>query len=100
MICHHVGVIRFLLPFPVELVNSGPSAAPCQHTHTVGCSLGTGGSALYKMPHWDIRGGPVVKNPPSNAGDIDLIPRWGIKIPYAMRQLSLSATTTEPVWHH
>ena len=77
MICHHVGVIRFLLPFPVELVNSGPSAAPRQHTHRVGCSLGTGGSALYKMPHWDIPGGPVVKNPPSNAGDMGLIPGPG-----------------------
>ena len=26
-------------------------------------------------------GGPVVKNPPSNAGDMDLTPGWGIKIP-------------------
>ena len=28
-------------------------------------------------------GGPVVKNRPSNKGDSDLIPRWGIKIPHA-----------------
>ena len=25
----------------------------------------------------------MVKNPPSNKGDLDLIPGWGIKIPHA-----------------
>ena len=48
MICHYVGIIRFLLPFPVELVNSDPSAALCQHTHTGGCGLGTGGSVTVQ----------------------------------------------------
>ena len=44
----------------------------------------------------DFPGGPVVKNPPSNAGDVGLIPGWGTKIPHAMGQLSPHATTTEP----
>ena len=43
----------------------------------------------------DFFGGPVVKNPPSNAGDVGLIPGLGIKIPYAAGQLSSRATTTE-----
>ena len=29
-------------------------------------------------------GGPVIKNPPSNAGDTGLMPGWGTKIPYAV----------------
>ena len=33
------------------------------------------------MDHWDFPGGPVVKNPPSNAGDAGLIPCRGTKIP-------------------
>ena len=32
----------------------------------------------------NFSGGPVVKNPPSNAGDVGLIPGWGTKIPCAM----------------
>ena len=32
-------------------------------------------------------GGPVVKNPPSNAGDMSLIPGQGTKIPRAVEQL-------------
>ena len=27
--------------------------------------------------HWDFPGGPVVKNPPSNAGGPHSIPGWG-----------------------
>ena len=45
----------------------------------------------------DFPGGPVVKNPPSNAGDVGLIPGRGTKIPHAAGQLSLHATTTELV---
>ena len=45
---------------------------------------------------WDFPGGPVVKNPPSNAGDMGLIPGRGTKIPHATGQLSLHAATTEP----
>ena len=42
-------------------------------------------------------GGPVVKNPPSNAGDTGSIPGQGTEIPHAMGQLSPHATTTELV---
>ena len=31
----------------------------------------------------DFPDGPVVKNPPSNAGDTGLVPGWGMKIPQA-----------------
>ena len=44
----------------------------------------------------DLPGGPVVKNPPSNAGDVGSIPGQGTKIPHATGQLSPRATTTEP----
>ena len=44
----------------------------------------------------DFPGGPVVKNPPSNAGDVGLIPGGGTKIPHAAGQLSPQATITEP----
>ena len=44
--------------------------------------------------------GPVVKNPPSNAGDTGSnqgsIPGWGTKIPHAKEQLSPRATTRGP----
>ena len=42
-------------------------------------------------------GGPVVKNPPSNAGDAGLFPGRGTKIPHAVGQLSLRAP--EPKRH-
>ena len=45
----------------------------------------------------DFPGGPVVKNPPSNAGDVGSIPGWGTKIPHDAGQLSPCAATTEPV---
>ena len=48
----------------------------------------------------DFPGGPVVKNPPSNAGDIGSIPGWGTKIPHATGQLSPHTTTTEPTHHN
>ena len=48
----------------------------------------------------EFPGGPVVKNPPSNAGDVGSIPGGGTKIPHATGQLSLCATTTEPVRHN
>ena len=38
----------------------------------------------------------MVKNPPSNAGDVGSISGRGTKIPHAVGQLSLRATTTEP----
>ena len=56
--------------------------------------------------HWssnctrDFPGGPVVKNPPSNAGDAGSIPGQGTKMPHATGQLSPHATTTEPRHHN
>ena len=43
----------------------------------------------------DFPGGPVVKNPPCNAGDVGSIPGQGTKIPHTAEQLSLSATARE-----
>ena len=43
----------------------------------------------------DFPGGPVVKNLPSNAGDLGSIPGQGTKIPNAVRQLSPHSTTRE-----
>ena len=43
----------------------------------------------------DFPGGPVVKNPPSKAGDQGSIPGLGAKIPHASRQLSPHVTTNE-----
>ena len=40
--------------------------------------------------------GPVVKNLPSNAGKMGLIPCQGTKIPHAAGQLYLHATPPEP----
>ena len=45
----------------------------------------------------DFPGGPVVKNPPYNAGNSGSIPGRGTKIPHATGQLSLHTTTTELV---
>ena len=44
----------------------------------------------------DFPGGPVVKNPPSNAVNAGSILGRGTKIPHAMGQLSPHTTTTEP----
>ena len=40
----------------------------------------------------DFPGCPVVKNLPSNTGDLFLIPGWGTKIPHDSGQRSLLAT--------
>ena len=40
----------------------------------------------------DFPAGPVVKNPPSNAGHVGSIPGQGTKIPHATGQLSPQAT--------
>ena len=52
---------------------------------------------LRHIKEWlgDFPGGPVVKNPPSNAGDVGSIPGRGTKIPHATGHLSLGATTSE-----
>ena len=44
-------------------------------------------------------GGPVVKNPPCNVGDMGLIPGLGTKIAHAVEQLSPRATKRELVCH-
>ena len=49
-----------------------------------------------KSIYRDFPGGPVVKNPPSNAGDAGSIPGRGTKIPCAAGQLSPRAATTGP----
>ena len=43
----------------------------------------------------DFPGGPVVKNPPSNAGGAGSIPGQGTKIPHSVGQLNPRAKTTE-----
>ena len=50
---------------------------------------------IKKCMLWDFPGGPVVKNPPSNAGDAGSIPGRGTKIPHDTGQLSPRTTTTE-----
>ena len=47
----------------------------------------------------DVPGSPVVKNPPSSAGERGFDP-WSRKIPHAMEQLSPGTTTTEPMRHN
>ena len=46
-----------------------------------------------KSENRDFAGGPEVKNPPCNAGDVDLIPVQGTKIPHTEEQLSSRATS-------
>ena len=43
----------------------------------------------------NFSGGPVVKNPPANSGDTGSISGQRTKIPHAVEQVSLCATTTE-----
>lgn len=53
------------------------------------------------LPLKDTKGnfpdGPIVKNPPHNAGEVGLIPGRGINIPQAKEQLNPDATATESV---
>ena len=57
-------------------------------------TLGMGSHKLRTDP-WNnsfclaLPGGPVVENPPSNAGDTSLVPGQATKIPHATRQLAL-----------
>ena len=59
-----------------------------------------GGINVFKIAlNRDFPGGPVVKNPPSNEGDVGSIPGQGTKIPHAAGQLNPCTTTTEPAHH-
>ena len=49
---------------------------------------------------WDFPGGSVVKNLPSNAGDMGLIPGQRTKIPRAVEHLSSCAATKDPTRHN
>ena len=53
-------------------------------------------SSMKENQHQDFTGGPVVKNPPSNAGGGDSIPGLGTKIPHAKGQLSPCAPVRIP----
>ena len=48
----------------------------------------------------DVSGGPVVKNLPGGAGVMGSIPGRGTKIPHAVEQLSLPASTIERMCHN
>ena len=63
---------------------------------------------LTHVPLWgesekgsqDLPSGPVAKNLPCNAGNISSIPGQGTKIPHAVEQLILCATTAELSGHN
>ena len=71
--------------------NSGTIFSVCTQTHF---------SIIKKNIYMEFSGGPVVKNPPCNAGTVGWTPGWGIKIPHATRQLSPHTSTTEPSHHN
>ena len=49
-------------------------------------------SLIKKIQVQDFSGGPVLKNPPSNAGVASLIPHWVTKISHASGQLEKKPT--------
>ena len=51
--------------------------------------------ALVRSQTRDFPGGPVVANPPPSAGHRGLIPGVGTKLPHAVGQVHLCATTRE-----
>ena len=52
----------------------------------------------FKIPdNGNFPGGPVVNNPPCNAGDTGSVPGRGTKIPHATGQLRPQTAVTEPV---
>ena len=50
-----------------------------------GAVTGIPGNLGSNLKFRDFPGGPVVKNPPCNAGDEGSIPVWGTKTPRAMQ---------------
>ena len=66
----------------------------------MGCSKSSSKREVYcnislKKQERDLLAGPVVKNLPSSAGDMGLIPDWGTKIPHAVGQWGARTATTE-----
>ena len=49
---------------------------------------------------WDLPGGPVVENLPSDAGDACLILGWGIKNSHAMGLQSPHTSMKDPACHN
>ena len=62
--------------------------------------LGCPQTESFLKANVDFRGGPVVKNPPCNAGDMGSISGLGTKIPRATWQLSACATSTGSTLHN
>ena len=94
-------------PMPNILVyNSGQIAYIISLGWWCCCSVAKSCPALCKVPASKNTGlghpwGPVVKKPPSNAEDAGSIPGQGIKIPYAVEQLSPHALEpTHSNWAH
>ena len=53
---------------------------------------------MHKIVYYrNFPGGPVVRNPPCNAGDMGSIPGQRTEVPHAMGQLIPQVTTREPV---
>ena len=55
------------------------------------------GHVLKMVKKGDFPGGPVVMNPPCNAGDTGSPPGRGTKISHAAEQVSPYPATTEPM---
>ena len=52
--------------------------------------------SVIKRNEGDFPGGPVVKNLPSNAGDVGSIPGWLTKIPTCRWATKPTGTTKDP----
>ena len=65
-----------------------PPRQEAHHCPLPGKQVPTDDRWLQKRQKRDFPGGPVVRNPPSNGGDVGSALGWGTKIPRAMGQLS------------
>ena len=89
-----------------QTIGAGPNmrtlANSClwARVHTVGFYLYQVLEQVKAICARDYPGGPVVKNPPCNAGDLGSIRGWGTKIPHATEQLSLHVATRESTHHN
>ena len=68
-------------------ITSNPLQGWLETTITLGQNFLGSEGFIESGFHGDVPGGPVVKNPPSNSGDVGSIPGLGTKIPYAAEQL-------------